>query len=198
MASGRLLVRRNVNRRLRCDCVAGQGKIDGPRRNWSGTGKNGRFRRRVDKDRRHSDRFQAARLPECGRSQSHAVRGGARKSFATLFATHPPLPVVTTFLATLAVASGGDQEAGRRAFHGALQRLYGDAATADNPRRLSWQQTLDGGWAAMDALEPKAKQALVEAMVVAVLDDGTVTAPEVELLRAACGLMHVPLPALLA
>jgi Zn-dependent protease with chaperone function len=107
-------------------------------------------------------------------------------------------PVVTTLLATLAVASGSDQETGRRAFQGALRRLYGDAATADNPRRLSWQQTLDGGWAAMDALEPKAKQALVEAMVVSVLDDGTVTAAEAELLRAACGLMHVPLPALLA
>jgi hypothetical protein len=107
-------------------------------------------------------------------------------------------PVVTTLLATLAVASGGDEHTGRRAFHGALQRLYGDAAAADNPRRLSWQQTLDGGWAALDALEPKAKQALVEAMVVAVLDDGTVTAAEDGLLRAACGLMHVPLPALLS
>jgi hypothetical protein len=32
---------------------------------------------------------------------------------------------------------------------------------------------------------------------VSVLDDGTVTASEAELLRAACGLMHVPLPALL-
>jgi Zn-dependent protease with chaperone function len=107
-------------------------------------------------------------------------------------------PVVTTLLATLAVASGGDQDTGRRAFHSALRRLYSDPATADNPRRLSWQETLDDGWAAMDALEPKAKQALVEAMVVSVLDDGTVTAAEAELLRAACGLMHVPLPALLA
>jgi Zn-dependent protease with chaperone function len=107
-------------------------------------------------------------------------------------------PVVTTLLATLAVASGGDQDTGRRAFNGALRRLYGDATTADNPRRLSWQQTLDGGWPALDALEPRAKQALVEAMVVSVLDDGTVSAAEAELLRAACGLMHVPLPALLA
>jgi hypothetical protein len=107
-------------------------------------------------------------------------------------------PVVTTLLATLAVASGGDQDRGRRALHSALRRLYGDTATADNPRRLSWQQTLDEGWAAMDALESRAKQALVEAMVVSVLDDGAVTAAEAELLRAACGLMHVPLPALLA
>lgn len=107
-------------------------------------------------------------------------------------------PLVTTLLATLAVAGGADQNTTGRAFHGALSRLYGDAATPDNPRRHSWQQTLDEGWAALDALEPKAKQALVEAMVVAVLDDGTVSPSEAELLRAACGLMHVPLPALLA
>ncbi|WP_123028810.1 M48 family metallopeptidase [Mycolicibacterium stellerae] len=106
-------------------------------------------------------------------------------------------PVVTTLLATLAVASGGDPDTSAHAFHGALRRLYGDAATPDSPRRHSWQQTLDGGWAALDALAPKAKQALVEAMVQSVVHDGTVTAAEAEMLRAACALMHVPLPALL-
>jgi uncharacterized tellurite resistance protein B-like protein len=106
-------------------------------------------------------------------------------------------PVVTTLLATLAVAGGADQDSSSRALDGALQRLYGDATRTENPRRLSWQQTLDGGWAGLDALDPKAKQALVEAMVGAVVRDGTVTASEAELLRAACGLMHVPLPALL-
>jgi Zn-dependent protease with chaperone function/uncharacterized tellurite resistance protein B-like protein len=107
-------------------------------------------------------------------------------------------PLVTTLLATLTVAGGGDQITTGRAFHGALRRLYEDAVTADNPRSHSWQQTLDQGWAALDALEPKAKQALVEAMVESVLDDGTVMPSEAELLRAACGLMHVPLPVLLA
>ncbi len=107
-------------------------------------------------------------------------------------------PVVTTLLATLAVAGGGDPDSTRRAFGEALHRLYGDATTPDNPRRLSWQQTLDEGWATLDALEPRAKQALVEAMVVSVLHDGSVSPGEAELLRAACGLMHVPLPALLA
>jgi Zn-dependent protease with chaperone function len=107
-------------------------------------------------------------------------------------------PVVTTLLATLAVAGGADQNASARSLEDALQRLYGDTARAENPRRLSWQQTLDEGWAALDALDPKAKQALVEAMVDAVMHDGTVTASEAELLRAACSLMHVPLPALLS
>ena len=107
-------------------------------------------------------------------------------------------PLVTTLLATLAVAGGGDKDTTGRAFSGALRRLYGDAATPDTPRRQSWQQTLDGGWAALDALDPKAKQALVEAMVMSVVDDGSVTPSEAELLRAACGLIHVPLPALLS
>lgn len=110
---------------------------------------------------------------------------------------HDVRPVVTTLLATLAVASRGDPDTSARAFHGALRRLYGADATAENPRQLSWQQTLDSGWSALDALEPKAKQALVEAMVESVIHDGTVTAAEAEMLRAACGLMHIPLPALL-
>lgn len=106
-------------------------------------------------------------------------------------------PVVTTLLATLAVAGGTDRDESIRALNVALQRLYGDTSRPEDPRRLSWQQTLDQGWSALDALEPKAKQALVEAMVDAVMHDGAVTASEAELLRAACGLMHVPLPALL-
>jgi hypothetical protein len=58
-------------------------------------------------------------------------------------------------------------------------------------------QTLDAGWDALDALEPKAKQTLVEALVVAVCDDGVVEVAEAELLRVACSLLHCPLPALL-
>jgi hypothetical protein len=107
-------------------------------------------------------------------------------------------PLVTTLLATLAVAAGGDGNASRRAFETARQRLYGDAPAPEQSRRQTWQQTLDGGWAVLDALDPRAKQALVEAMVVSVLDDGAITASEAELLRVTCGLIHVPLPALLA
>jgi hypothetical protein len=107
-------------------------------------------------------------------------------------------PGVTTLLATLAVAGGTDQAESARSLNVALQSLYGDTAGVENPRRLRWQQTLDEGWADLDALDPKAKQALVEAMVDAVLHDGAVTASEAELLRAACSLMDAPLPALLS
>jgi hypothetical protein len=106
-------------------------------------------------------------------------------------------PTVTTLLATLAVAGGGDQAAARQAYETALRRLYPDAAAA-RPRDVSWQKALDDGWAGLDALAPKAKKQLVEAMAVAVTADGTVTVAEAEMLRAACGLVHVPLPALFA
>ena len=78
----------------------------------------------------------------------------------------------------------------------ALGRLYPEAVAAQ-PRQATWQQTLDQGWADLDGLAPKAKQALVEAMVVSMTTDGTITTTEAEILRAACALIHVPLPALL-
>jgi hypothetical protein len=106
-------------------------------------------------------------------------------------------PLVTTLLATMAAAGARDDDAAIRALDTAVRRLYGDADAPDQSRERPWHQTLDAGWAVLDALEPRSKQALVEAMVVAVLDDGEVAPAEAELLRAACGLMHVPLPALL-
>jgi hypothetical protein len=57
---------------------------------------------------------------------------------------------------------------------------------------------LDACWPALDGLARLEKRLLVEAMVVAVLDDGKLTTEEAELLRAACTLVHVPLPALIA
>ena len=105
-------------------------------------------------------------------------------------------PTVTTLLATLAVASGADQHAARSAYDSAIRRLYREAVPAQS-REMTWQQALDQGWPGLDGLAPKAKQALVEAMVVSVTADGTVTTAEAEILRAACALMHVPLPALL-
>ena len=106
-------------------------------------------------------------------------------------------PLVTTLLATLAVAGGGDRNTLGSPFETACRRLYGDAVAPEQPRARPGSRRSTGAGRALDGLEPKAKQALVEAMVVSVLDDGTITASEAELLRVACALMHVPLPALL-
>lgn len=104
-------------------------------------------------------------------------------------------PTVTTLLATLAVASGSEQAVARQAYEEALHRLYPDAGPVE-PREITWQEALDRGWAGLDGLAPNAKRALVEAMAAAVIADGTVTITEAEMLRAACGLIHVPLPPL--
>jgi hypothetical protein len=50
----------------------------------------------------------------------------------------------------------------------------------------------------LDGLARLEKRLLVEAMAAAVLDDGKLSSQEAELLRAACALVHVPLPALIA
>jgi hypothetical protein len=57
---------------------------------------------------------------------------------------------------------------------------------------------LDAAWDQLDALSLPNKKVLVEAVVIAVNDDGVVTVVEAELLRTTCALIHVPVPALIA
>ena len=49
---------------------------------------------------------------------------------------------------------------------------------------------------ALDALKPADKQKLVNALTAVVMHDGRMDPTELELLRAACDLIHVPLPLL--
>jgi uncharacterized membrane protein YebE (DUF533 family) len=46
-------------------------------------------------------------------------------------------------------------------------------------------------------LDPTYKQRLIEAIVIAVRDDGVIEVAEAELLRTTCALVHCPLPAVL-
>ena len=58
-------------------------------------------------------------------------------------------------------------------------------------------QALDAVWEPLDALDPLAKQALVEAVTDAISSDGRVSVAEAELLRTICGVLHCPLPPML-
>ena len=58
-------------------------------------------------------------------------------------------------------------------------------------------QALDEVWEGLDALDPLAKQVMVEAITAAVSHDGKVSVAESELLRTLCGVLHCPLPAML-
>jgi Zn-dependent protease with chaperone function len=56
---------------------------------------------------------------------------------------------------------------------------------------------LEGVWEGLDALDPLAKQVMVEAITAAISHDGRVNVCESELLRTICGVLHCPLPAML-
>jgi Zn-dependent protease with chaperone function len=103
---------------------------------------------------------------------------------------------IVTLLGALAVAGTDDAAQARHAFDTAIAHVLPGVTPPAQAPSNTWQ-ALDASWAALDALSPSDKQRVVEAMVAAVLDDGTLTEAEGELLRAACALMHVPIPALI-
>ncbi len=102
-----------------------------------------------------------------------------------------------TLLAVVAAAGNDDHRAAERAFSASAAHLLPGLHVEYAPP-ADCAAALDTGWDALDALDPAAKQRLVEALVVAVRDDGIVSVAEAELLRVSCGLLHCPLPALLA
>ena len=104
---------------------------------------------------------------------------------------------ITTVLTALAMAGNPDRAAAGRAFAAAFAHLQLDVPVPAMATGGTWRQ-LDACWPVLDGLARFEKRMLVEAMVLAVLDDGKLTTREAELLRAACALVHVPLPALIA
>ena len=102
-----------------------------------------------------------------------------------------------TLLAAVAAAGNGDPTAAERAFTAAVSHLLPGAAVPYAPPRQPWR-ALDAGWDPLDSLDPLHKQQLVDAVMVAVCDDGVLQAEEAELLRTTCALLHCPLPSLVA
>jgi hypothetical protein len=66
------------------------------------------------------------------------------------------------------------------------------------PDPESWVAALDAALPRLDRLKPADKETLVRAFVAVVTHDGSMVPLELELLRAACALIHVPLPLLSA
>ena len=57
-----------------------------------------------------------------------------------------------------------------------------------------WPERLDRVLPRLDLLKPAHKERLVRAMLAVVLADGRAVTAEIELLRAAGAVLHVPLP----
>ncbi|GGK12500.1 M48 family metallopeptidase [Luteimonas terricola] len=107
--------------------------------------------------------------------------GSVRQEFATL-------------LAVVAHAgSPGDPAAAQRAYLAGLQRVLPRDHLPYAPPAAG-VLALDEVWPALDALEPLAKQAMVEAVTAAASHDGRISVAESELLRTICGVLHCPLP----
>jgi Zn-dependent protease with chaperone function len=100
-------------------------------------------------------------------------------------------------LAAVAATGNDDPLAAQRAFAAAAGTLAAGAVVPYQPPADIWAG-LDQSWVALDGLDPRDKQRLVEALVTAIRDDGDFTLNEAELLRTACALLHCPLPAFVA
>jgi len=100
-------------------------------------------------------------------------------------------------LAALAAEGNDDATAAARAFGAGVNVLLPGQQVGYAPPPDEWR-TLDAGWTMLDALAPQEKSRLVQAMVMAVRDDGVLTLHEAELLRTACRLVHCPLPPFVA
>ncbi|HVI58779.1 MAG TPA: M48 family metallopeptidase [Luteimonas sp.] len=110
--------------------------------------------------------------------------GNVRQEFATL-------------LAVVAQAGNpGDDAEAQRAYLAGMQRVLPRDHVPYAPP-ANGVLALDAVWEPLDALDPLAKQVMVEAITAAASHDGRISVAEAELLRTICGVLHCPLPPML-
>lgn len=103
---------------------------------------------------------------------------------------------VSALLAVVAQFGNADGEAARQAYLTGIQRIVPDQPLPYRPRS-NGVLALDEVWIPLDALEPLAKEVLVEAIAATIGHDGHVDIAEAELLRTICSTLHCPLPPML-
>jgi Zn-dependent protease with chaperone function len=103
---------------------------------------------------------------------------------------------VADLFAVLAMHGHSDATAAQAAFKAGMATLYSAMHAPEYHPPENWTESLDRALSSLDALTLPAKQEVIKAMVAAIGQDGTVTIEEAELLRAVCGCLHVPLPAI--
>lgn len=109
---------------------------------------------------------------------------GVRQEFATL-------------LAVVARAGNpGDEAGARRAYLAGLQRILPQDHLPYAPP-ANGVLALDAVWTPLDALDPLAKQLLVESVTATIGHNQRINVAEAELLRTICAVLHCPLPAML-
>ena len=99
-------------------------------------------------------------------------------------------------LALVAQAGHDDEASARRAYAAGLLRIL-PHGHIDFAPPAEGMPALDAVWPVLDALDPLAKEQLVEAVAAAIGHDGEMRVVEAELLRTVCGVLHCPLPPML-
>jgi Zn-dependent protease with chaperone function len=103
---------------------------------------------------------------------------------------------VATLLCVVAQAGNADPADAQRAYLAGIQRVLPRDHLPYLPR-TNGVLALDEAWAPLDALDPLARQALIEGLTATISHDGRITVAESELLRTICGVLHCPLPPML-
>ncbi len=102
-----------------------------------------------------------------------------------------------TLLAVVAHAGNpGDPGEAQRAYLAGMQRVLPRDHVPYAPP-ANGVLALDAVWEPLDALDPLAKEVMVEAITAAASHDGRISVAEAELLRTICGVLHCPLPPML-
>jgi len=115
------------------------------------------------------------------------VRTSGRKSLARL------LPEAGTVIAILAHHGHQQDDEVQQAYTSGMSILVSDAVP-EIPAIADWTESLDAALAKLDALRVTEKENLVRALIETVTADGHLVAAELELLRAVCAMLHVPVP----
>jgi len=134
-----------------------------------------------------------------GRLLTVQVRESLDPSRYARFGRRKPGSVRNEFailLAVVAQAGHPDRASAQHAYLAGLQRVLPRDHLPYAPPPVG-VLALDAVWEPLDALDPLAKQAMVEAVTAAVSHDGRVSVAEAELLRTICGALHCPLPPML-
>jgi len=98
-----------------------------------------------------------------------------------------------TVIAILA-RHGQADEAGALAAYGKGIEALGLDSPPSMPVTDDWIESLDAALAKLDRLRMQGKETLVRALIETVTADDGLVAEELELLRAACAMLHVPVP----
>jgi Zn-dependent protease with chaperone function len=117
----------------------------------------------------------------------HKVRDAGHKSLSGL------LPEAARVIAILARHGHSDPAQATRAYRSGMSTVAPDSVP-EMPDTRDWTEQLDKALDRLDHLKMADKQTLVQALVETVTADGKLVAEELELMRAVCAMLHVPMP----